>query len=245
MKKLSTFILTSLVIGNVIAWMMGAAPIDFAIQPYSELEEQNLTALQNELKDNPEDTDLMVELGSIYSLHNDIEKAAVLLDKAKMLSPKDSLTLAWHSANSAKLAGSMVDLSFGMYKMYQLRKACDGLVDAVGQSPDDLSIRMLRLATFANIGKVNHHFDTVFDDEKWFNQLFEQSQDSMPKPVKSQFYLLMAQAYLNQADEYSAEKLEHYLALYKDIPSNALQDKVQFQTIETQFAAAERGNTWK
>lgn len=245
MKKLMSFILSSLVIGNVIAWVMGAAPIDFEQRPYSAAEQMTLEALTTELKENPQDTAVLVELGSTYSLHNELEKADELLQQAMQLAPEDPQVLAWYSANNTKRSGAMVDLSFGMYKMYKLSAACEGLSEAVGKAPNDLTVRMLRLATFANIGKVNSLFEQVFDDEKWFNALLTNANGQLPDAVKSQFYLAMAQAYLNRADGDSAAKLEHYMALYEGTPSSSAQDNVQFKTIETRFAQADRGSSWK
>lgn len=245
MKKILPFILSSLVIGNVIAYLMGAAPIDFQPRPYNETEQMSLNELNQELLQNPDDTALLVELGSMYSLHNELEKADKMLEKAMQLSPNEPQVLAWYSANNAKRSGAMLDLSFGQYKMYKLRQACQGLDDAVARAPNDLTVRMLRLATFANIGKVNSLFDKVFEDEKWFNALLEQSNNALPNIVKSQFYLAMAQAYLHQADSGSAQKLEQYIALYEATPSTSKQDNAQFKTISTEFASMNRGASWK
>jgi tetratricopeptide (TPR) repeat protein len=245
MKKLLSFVLSSLVIGNVIAWSMGAWPIDFELVPYTAQEQTTLADLNAELKDNPDDVALLVELGSIYSLHNDLDKASNILDKAFAQSPTEPQVLAWYSANNSKISGAMLDFSFGMYKLHTLAEACEGLSAAVEAAPNDLTIRLLRLATFANIGKINSGFEQVFDDEKWFETALNRVNNGIPGQVKSQFYLSMAQAYLTQAQSYSAQKLEQYLSLYQAMPATQQQDKGQFKTIEANFASLGRGHSWK
>jgi len=241
MKKVLSFVLTSFIIGNVVAWFMGAAPIDFPKQAYNKEAQMTLAALKQALKSDPQDLDILIELGSQYSLHNDIDLAAGYLEQAITLDPKDALASAWYNANRAKEAGAMLDLSMGIYKLYKLNDALKGISQAVTNTPNDLTIRLVRLATFANIGQINPLFDQVFDDEKWFSNLVEKQGNHLPSEVKSQFYLSMAQAYLFKED---SKKVQTYLELYQTIPEKKASELEQFSQLEADFIAiqdADRG----
>jgi len=241
MKKVLSFVLTSFIIGNVVAWFMGSAPIDFPKQAYNKEAQMTLAALKQALKSEPQDLDILIELGSQYSLHNDIDLAAGYLEQAITLDPKDALASAWYNANRAKEAGAMLDLSMGIYKLYKLNDALKGISQAVTNTPNDLTIRLVRLATFANIGQINPLFEQVFDDEKWFSNLVEKQGDQLPSEVKSQFYLSMAQAYLFEED---SKKVQTYLELYQTIPEKKASELEQFSQLEADFISiqdADRG----
>ena len=127
LKKIVLFAITSLLIGNVIAWFSGAAPIEFAKIPYSKQDSEQLTSLSVELKKFPDDTSLLVEMGAIYSMHNQLDKAEEILAQALSIEPDNSAASAWFNANQIKQAGAMLDLSMGMYKLYLLNKSAEEL----------------------------------------------------------------------------------------------------------------------
>ncbi|SFC32217.1 tetratricopeptide repeat protein [Pseudoalteromonas denitrificans] len=245
MKKILSFIITSLIIGNIVSWMMGSWPITFIQQAYSEQELATLQVLQQELEDNPKDAEVLVELGAMYSMHNDIDLANNYLTQAITLDPEHPLIIAWFNANSAKLSGASLDFSMGFYKLYTLSHALKQISKAVDLAPNDLTIRLIRLATFANIGKINSDFNLVFNDEIWFENLLKQSSFNLPEQVKGQFYLAMAQAYFFKADEVSSKKVDKYLSLYQGVKAKTPQEQAQYKILETQFAKVDRGNQWK
>lgn len=237
MKKVLSFVVSSFIIGNVVAWFMGAAPIDFPKQAYNKEAQMSLAALKQGLKANPQDVDMLIALGSQYTLHNDIELAADYLAQAVAIAPEDGLASAWYNANRAKEAGAMFDPAMGIYKLYKLNGALKGISQAVTSSPNDLSIRLIRLATFANIGEINPLFAQVFDDEKWFAQLLTKQADQLPNEVKSQFYLSMAQAYLFKEGDSNSQKIQTYLELYQAMPDKTPTDLQQFSDLEAKFIA--------
>lgn len=244
MKKVLSFVLTSFIIGNVVAWFMGAAPIDFPKQAYNKQAQMSLAALKQELKNEPQDIDLLIEIGSQYSLHNDIELAAEYLEQAVTLAPSDALAKAWYNANRAKEAGAMLDLSMGIYKLYKLNDALKNISQAVIVEPNNLSIRLIRLATFANIGDINPLFNQVFEDEKWFVTVFEKQESQLPNQVKSQVYLSLAQAYLFKDEGADNGKIKTYLDLYQALPDKSDTDLKQYSQLEADFSAiqdADRG----
>lgn len=226
MKKILVIVMINLIIGNTIAWFMGAAPIDFPKKDYSTQELKTLKSLRDELAEYSDDVSLLTQLGSMHTLHNELDAAKAYLDRALNLEPKNALALAASSANDAKLSGAMIDLSMGLYKIYTLWDACDGLNQAVMLAPDNFEVRIYRLATFAGIGKINRYFDQVFIDESWFKKLFIEQKSNIPLELRQQFYLSMASAYIHSGNESDINQARHYFKLFEDgklIP--ALQDK--------------------
>ena len=215
MKKVIIIIFVNLIVGNAIAWFMGAAPIDFPKLEYSKQETLTIAQLKSELAENQEEVNLLTHLGGIYSSHNDLKNAQLYLDKALFLEPDNALALAVSSANSAKQSGAMLDLSMGIYKIYSLWNACEGLNKAVSLEPDDFEVRTYRLAAFAAIGGINRYFDQVFIDEIWFKTFLRQGGDSIPLNLKQQFYLSMTSAYLHAGSESDILLAKQYFVLFR------------------------------
>jgi hypothetical protein len=107
-----------------------------------------------------------------------------------------------------------------------------------------MTIRLVRLATFANIGQINPLFDQVFDDEQWFLSLIEKEGDQLPSQIKSQFYLSMAQAYFFIDTEAGREKIQNYLALFQTMPDKEASSLEQFSKMKVDLISvlnADRG----
>ena len=219
-KKIMIFAATSLIIGNIIAWFSGAAPIEFAKIPFSDQAAKQLASLSAELEKFPDDTALLVEVGSIYSMHNQLDKAEKNLAHALSIEPENSAAKAWFNANQIKQAGAMLDLSMGMYKLYVLNKSAQELSNSVTHSPEDLSVRMTRMITFSFLGDINPRFEEVFDDEVWLLETFKSQGQYLPKPVFQSAYVALANAYLVKYEQGEAEALnksKEYLNLARDL----------------------------
>ena len=222
MKKLLILLSINLLIGNVIAWFMGAAPIDFKQVPYSQQEQQLLTELKTELAQNANDTTLQTQLGSMYSLHNHLDDAGQLL-AAAVASEQDAVALAWLSGTQAKQAGAMFDPLMGLWKLYRLYSACAEMDRAVSMDPENFEIRMVRLATFAPTALLNCSLDTVFIDEAWFKQFFDRQGSSAPLELKLQFKLTMSIAYANAGGSDNQQKAVHYMTDFKQMSQGTKQ----------------------
>jgi len=244
MKKVFIFIVISFVIGNIVSWSMGSWPIEFKQQPYSKQQLATIDALKKELSNNAEDGAIMVELGALYSMQNDIDLANNYLEQAIALSPNDALTIAWFNANAAKLSGASWDFGWGVYKLYTLNTALANLTKAVAMAPNDLTIRTIRMATFANIGPINPEFDLVFNDETWFKSLLSKDSAQIPDELKAQFYISMAQAYYFKANKQAAVDVKKYLALFSQTSHQSAQEKTQFQQLTLKFNQAGQGQSW-
>lgn len=216
MKKILIFIALNLAIGNTIAWFMGAAPIDFDTVQFSKQEQQLVEQLSDSLK-NEADVSAQTQLGSLYSLHNQLDLANQWLEKAQQSDGEDPLVSAWLSANRAKMAGAMFDPMMGLVKTYRLHQACDNLNQAVAAEPESFEIRMIRLATFAPTNFINCSLEQAFEDEKWFKSFFAGSGKNAPNELKMQFSLTMTKAYAN-AD--NIQQAQAYMAEFKQLSEN-------------------------
>lgn len=232
MKKLLGIICLNLVIGNVIAWFMGAAPIEFPIEPYTQEERLQISGLKMEMEEFGEEASLLAELGSLYSLHNHLEQADSVLTTALSLDANNAVALASFNSNRAKKAGAMFDPLMGLRKVYIIIDAAKGLNAAVELAPDDVTVRLTRLATIAPIGGLTLNFDTVFVDEKWFKALIEKHQGEIPNGIKFEFYLAMAQAYFTDGQiTIAADYYQQYLTLAKQ-PHTQAAKQLQQQITE-------------
>lgn len=222
MKKLLIILSMNLLIGNIIAWFMGAAPIDFEPVPYSQQELELITELKTELAQNVNDSTLQTQLGSLYSLHNHLENAGLLLAAASA-SEQDATALAWLSGTRAKQAGAMFDPLMGLWKLYRLYSACSEMDRAVTMDPENFEIRMVRLATFAPTAVLNCSLDTAFTDEVWFKQYFEGQGALAPLELKLQFKLTMSIAYTKAGGSDNQEKATRYMTEYQHLSQGAKQ----------------------
>ncbi len=203
-KTAMKIIAVNLLIGNVVAWNMGAAPIDFPAVAYSEQEQKLVSELKTAANDSPEDADVQTQLGALYSLHNELDDAANLLSLALDNQADDPVAQAWLGATRAKQSGAMFDPFMGLFKLYKLHSACAALDQAVAQAPDNFEIRMIRLATFAPTNVLNCSVETALQDGQWFEQFFAKQGKNAPLELKMQFNLAMSKAYANLDDQQQA-----------------------------------------
>lgn len=203
-KGIVTFILTSFLIGNVVAWFSGAAPIEFKEIAFNENQSEQFSFLSNELKSAPQDVDLLIELGQLLSNHNRIDEADAILSKAVLLAPENPLAKAIHASNEGKQAGAMFDPLMGLYKLAKLKAAMTDLNEAALAAPNDFNVRLVRLLTFAFVGEISGHYETVFEDESWFTEIFSNDM-SVPSQVKQLVYVAMAHIYRNEDKDKSMQ----------------------------------------
>jgi len=225
-------LLISFVIGNVVAWSMGAYPIEITAIPYSEEDLSLISELQEEIRSNPDEVEIKTDLGELYFVHNDLDKVDKLLKPVISQKETDPNALAIWSANEAKQAGAMWDFTWGIWKLNRLANAEEGLNRAVNLDPENLNIRMYRIHTFLGI-KRDSSFYTIFEDEQWFLNHLEIESDYFLQGLKQQFYAVFSKAYTsrqalsnNIADQKSSlRKAKAYLDKLKDkkiIKSNTI-----------------------
>jgi len=234
MKKLLMFLSMNLLIGNVVAWFMGAAPIPFDPVPYSQQEQALIGELKAELAQDANDTTLQTQLGSLYSLHNQLDDAELLLTAAS--DSGDAAALAWLSGTRAKQAGAMFDPLMGLRKLYLLRSACSDMDSAVAMEPSNFEIRMVRLATYAPTAVMNCSLATAFTDEAWFKEYFAGQGQQAPLELKLQFNLTMSIAYAKAGGSDNRKIANDYMAQYQSLSRETQQPPLVLQ----QLAAANK-----
>ncbi len=198
--SLAVALLSSFLIGNAVAWAMGAYPKDFPREPYSKQETEMIKDLTIELEEYPDDADIRVELGELYFFHNDLDKAQLQLGQAVDLEPENGEALAIYSANEAKQAGAMFDLTWGLMKLDRMDDAVSGLNRAVNIDPDNFKIRLYRMNTLVGFKNRKGNFHKVFEDEKWFLDRQEKSPSLFPEEVNRSFYQALTEVYSVDAE---------------------------------------------
>ncbi|MBT4090433.1 MAG: hypothetical protein HN580_25430 [Deltaproteobacteria bacterium] len=198
-QKIATTLLISFVIGNAVAWSMGAYPRDYAVKPYSEEDLTIINELKEEIRNHPDEADIKTDLGALYFTHNDLDKAEEVLGQAKQEDSSNAEALVVWSANEAKQAGAMWDLTWGIWKLNRLENAVNGLEQAVRLDPESLNVRMYRAHTILGIKRESWFFH-ILEDEQWFLNHLETDRDYFPEDVKQQFYSIFSHAYLYRLD---------------------------------------------
>ncbi len=217
-QKIATSLLISFVIGNAVAWSMGAYPREYPLKPYTNEDLVIINGLHEEIDEYPDEADIKTDLGELYFVHNDLDKAEAILGKAKLEDNNNAETLAIWSANEAKQAGAMWDFTWGLWKLNRLGKAVKGLNQAVRLDPESLNVRMYRTNTILGM-KQEGSFFHIFEDEQWFLNHLETDRNYFSEDIKQQFYTIFGYAYLyrfdfssdNDEQNQSLEKAEIYL----------------------------------
>lgn len=208
------FVVISLVIGNVVAWFQGAAPIDFPKVAIDGRTKQRLADLKEELERNPDAVGARIDIGQAYSTHNYIDRADHYLARAYREAPENRVAEASYYANEAKRMGAMLDLSMGLYKLYRLSQVRDGLNDAVAHAPGNLEVRLWRLATFAGLASMGEGFDRIAEDGDWIRARIEEYPDRIPDRVRFLAWASLARAALAEHAQSGAEGYPDKAASY-------------------------------
>ena len=189
--------LITFVIGNVIAWISGAAPIKFAETPFSSAEQSFIadhTAGQTEV--NPSDAQ---SLGMIYFLHNRLNDATVVVNKAREQDRDNVSLMALEAAIEVKQAGARLDLLFGQRKLYQLKQALAKLKTVSDQVPEQFDVQLLALWAFASVPDIS--------DSAANAQIISQRitpvlvNNAVPKELAASAWLGLMRLYLYFSDE--------------------------------------------
>lgn len=193
--NLAAILLSSFIIGNAVAWAMGAYPHDFPRQPFSREETEQIADLTAEARDNPGEASVKVELGRLYFHHNELDQAETQLDQAVNLEPANAEALAIFYANEAKQAGAMWDFTWGLFKLNRMEKVVNGLNQAVAMEPGNFTVRLYRMNTLVGFREKKGNFHKIFEDEAWFLGRIAASPSIFPEEVKRAFYQVLAEAY--------------------------------------------------
>jgi hypothetical protein len=190
----------SFVIGNIIAWSMGAYPRSVEKVPYSNDDLQTISDLKAEIKEYPDESGIKKELGEIYFFHNDLDMAEDILYQAVDEDHQNAEALAVWSANEAKQAGAMWDFTWGIWKLSRLSDSIDGMNKAVTMDPENLTIRLYRLNTFEGLENRNDSLNYALDDEQWFLKKMNTTDSYFPQAVQLEFFDVLTKIHLLKSD---------------------------------------------
>ena len=160
-------LIASFVIGNVIAWSMGAYPRNFDEIPMDQDTQETVTAYEEFLKENPDDVEMLTEYGGLLSSYNKMDEAEERLEKAYQVNPNYARAGAWLGSNRIKQAGASIDLTWGIPKLMSIKSGVELLNESVEKDPDDLIVRIIRLSTIALLKRNN--FNELCSEEAILN----------------------------------------------------------------------------
>lgn len=212
-QKIVVSLAISFLIGNAVAWSMGAYPRDYSLKPYSEEDLTLIDELKEEIRTNPDEVDIKTDLGALYFTHNDLDKAEEILTQARQEDDSNAEALAIWSANEAKQAGAMWDFTWGIWKLNRLEDAANGLKQAVRLDPENLNVRMYRTHTILGM-KRESSLSQIFEDEQWFLNHIKTDRNYFSEDIKQQLYAAFGGAYLHHFD-FSSDKREQSESLTK------------------------------
>ncbi|MBU2510057.1 hypothetical protein KJ966_01925 [bacterium] len=219
-------LLSTYIIGNVVAWIMGAYPHDYPVKPYHPAEINMISDLSGEINKYPDEVDTKVELGELYFKHNDLEKAEELLSQAIEQESENGEALVVYSANEGKLSGAMWDFTWGFMKLNRMQNAVAGLNKAIELEPDNFKIRLYRLNTLVGFRNRRGNFHRIFEDENWFSNQISLNSALFPDSVKYEFYSILSKAYSIAADQTDVEA-EREEKMKKSLDYNILSESLK------------------
>ena len=190
------FLLANFIIGNVVAWSMGAYPRSFEQTPYTQEEQEQIRELREEIRTYPDEVDPLQQLGLLYFSHNDLDKAKTVLENALTIDPNHAESLAVWGANEAKSAGAMWDFTFGIWKLMRLDNAIEGLNRAVELKPDNFNVRLFRLNTLEALKNLRDSLPYAFADERWYLEKTGSNPQYLPDNVHLEFLDVLTRLYL-------------------------------------------------
>lgn len=201
-------LLSSFIIGNIVAWSMGAYPQSFPEKAYSAEEQAIEDDLKQEMAAYPDDMAVKTELGQLYFQHNKLDQASAMLGEVVDQSPRNAEALAIYSANEAKQAGAMWDFTWGIAKLNRMDQVIEGLNKAVALDPENATVRLYRMNTLVAFRDRRHHLFKVFEDEAWFQEKIQAEPDHFPEEMKRHFYQVLMKAHLIAAEKGDTDEMQ-------------------------------------
>ncbi len=182
-------------VGVCMSLLMGAMPKDFKQSPLSMEEEVEIAQLQSDIREDPEDVDAHLRLGQIHFKHNNLDDSGHSLQTAKSLEPRDPDVLAWWGSYRTKQGGAAFPWLWGFRKISLVKEGVKTLDTAVQKAPHDPLIRLLRINTLVGLRGRFSRYETVFEDERFFNGLSQEQERAIPDRLMAQINLALAQAH--------------------------------------------------
>lgn len=239
------FLLINFIVGNIVAWSMGAYPRSYEQLPYSQEELGNIRELQQEIESYPDEVEPKKDLGLIYFNHNDLERADEVLESALQSDPNHAESLAVWGGNEAKSAGAMWDFTWGIWKLIRLDNAVEGLNRAVELEPNNFNVRLFRINTVEGMEGRRDSLQYAFLDEQWYLQKSAKNSQYLPAAVHMEFLDALIRLHLlryqsadeeDEAKERSRRSAIDFYRQLRDIPVGSEEKEKRMQNIAERFA---------
>lgn len=191
-------LLITLVVGNTIAWLSGAKPIDFPKLPYAQSDETAVKLLEGTPAEN-RSSEHALSLSMHYFLHNYLNEAHQVLQNALSRDEHNASLQALNAANDVKRSGARLDLLFGQIKLYDLKQALRTLKTVSDSFPEQLDVQLLALWAFTSVPDISDSAENAVVIAKRIEPILNAEQ-SIPKVLSASSWLAMARLYLYMAD---------------------------------------------
>ena len=189
--------LISFVIGNVISWVSGAWPIKFAEIPFTSAEQFFINEHSaGQAKATGSDAQ---SIGMIYFLHNRLDDAAEVVEKAREEDSSNYSLAALAAAIEVKKAGARLDLLFGQRKLYQLKQALAQLKTVSDRAPEQFDVQLLALWAFASVPDISESAANAQKVSQRITHVL--ASNSLPTELAASAWLGLTRLYLYLADE--------------------------------------------
>lgn len=160
-------------------------------------------SLEDSLKGDPENTQLLLQLGILY--HNmgvegdkeAVKKAEKVLKKLIDLEPKDAEAYCWY--------GSVLTLKgkyawFPLNKMKYVNKGIKEMDKAIELAPDNVTVRMIRANNSLSLPDMFHRTDIAITDFEHLISMKEKNPGSFEEDLLAEILLNMGKAYKKKGD---------------------------------------------
>lgn len=162
--------------------------------------------LQDRLKKEPENVEVLIELGKIYhhkGIDGDkkaVKQAEGLLKKAIKLESDNVEATAWYGS-LLTLKGR--DASFSILRLRYVNRGIKMLDVAVKKAPNNITLRMIRANNSLGLPGFFGRLDVAITDLEYLLKLKEKYPESFSDELLSQIHSLLDQAYQRKGEKNS------------------------------------------
>jgi len=187
---------TAFIVGNSIAFAMGAGPIEFPQYEFLPGDQQSVDALVKLHDDDPSNPEFATALGTLYFLSNRLDAAEeVTASIPEEFSDSPKVRLLNHLI-AIKRSGESLDLWFGQVKLYQLNKLIDAIYQ-VSEEDDSLDTQLAVVATLSELTDVGNSEELGLKvAQRIEDQLTTMPEGALPIDLEASTYQALSNMYL-------------------------------------------------
>lgn len=181
------------------------------VLPQNEAEDiqTQIAALEDSLRQEPEDTGVLLKLGILY--HNlgvegdrkAVKRAKDLFEKLLELEPQNAEALAW-CGSVLTLKGR--DILFPISKLGYVNDGIEKMDKVVELAPDNINVRMIRAHNSLNLPGIFHRIEIAITDFEHLLTLREKRQEEFSKSLLAKIFLGLGSAYKKKEDMVKARE---------------------------------------